>query len=670
MRRGPSGGGPKAGPVMPSAQGDPFAYLEDANDPRTVAWTAAQNARTRELLDGLPARPGLMTRFAALLEADALGIPVEREGRIFFTARRAGADQASLYVREAAAERVLLDPLAFDATGLTTIDWWFASPLGNFVAFGLSQNGDERSTLHVLAAADGGHLGEAIPDTRYASLAWLPDESGFFYSRRIGGDYDIRLFRHELGSPWESDPLVFGDGRKREETLSVNLSANGRWLTVEVHDGWTRSDLYLAAVHTSPLRFATMVEGRDALYFASPSDDAVFVRTDDDAPRCRVMVADPERPQREAWRELVAESSATLEDIAVMRGALGLHYLENVASVVRLWRDGHCETLHEFSGRSVIGWSARESATALYILHASFFETATVSRIDAAASPAASTLWDRAPTHFDPSAYDVEQLWYASKDGTRIPMFVLGRVGIERDGRAPAVLYGYGGFNISLVPSYLPSVVPWLDAGGVYAIANVRGGGEFGESWHRSGMRDQKQNVFDDFIAAAEFLSASGIADPARIAIMGGSNGGLLVAAVAVQRPALARAIVCLVPLTDMLRFPEFLIARLWISEYGDPGVPAEAAILRAYSPYHNVGDGVAYPPMLIATAADDSRVDPMHARKFAARVQAATSGDGEILLYVEPNAGHGVGKPRHKVVAELADRWSFLGRQLGVVFG
>jgi prolyl oligopeptidase len=269
--------------------------------------------------------------------------------------------------------------------------------------------------------------------------------------------------------------------------------------------------------------------------------------------------------------------------------------------------------------------------------------------------------WEAVESGFDPAKYRVEQHWFVSKDGTRVPIDVISRENAPRDGSAPAVLYGYGGFNVSLLPSFVPSLLPWLDAGGVYAVANLRGGGEFGEAWHRAGMLESKQNVFDDFIAAIEYLGSSGIADARRIAVFGGSNGGLLVAVVATQRPELVRAVVCVVPLTDMLRFHRFLIARLWIAEYGDPDVPRDAEILRGYSPYHNVRDGVAYPAMLIETAESDSRVDPMHARKFAARLQAATSGVAPILLYVEPKAGHGVGKPRHKVVAELADRWAFL---------
>ena len=659
-------------PGVNAVADDPFAYLEDASDPRTAAWTAEQNARTRRTLDALPSRSKLAARFDALLHVDAVGVPVERGPRVFFVARRGSAEQATLYVREAGAERVLVDPAAVDASGLTALDWWYASPRGTYVAFGLSRNGDERSTLHVVDAASGALLADAIPETRFTSLAWLPGESGFYYTRNVGGDYDARVFHHELGAPWQDDALVFGEGRKPEEMLGVALSADGRRLAVTVQDGWSRSDAYLADTHEKPLRFVPLVEGRDASYAVVPTDEIVYVLTDDGAPRFRVMAADPARPARDFWREIVPEREAKLDGIAPLRGGLALHYLEDVRSVVRIARDDsqEMETLGALAGRTLAGWSSSETSAVLYLLVSSFFDAGSVLRVDAATTPARCEEWIRVAVPFDASAYEVEQVWFASRDGTRVPMFVLARRGLPRDGTAPAVLYGYGGFNVSLLPSFVPSVVPWLDAGGVYAIANLRGGGEFGEPWHRAGMRERKQNVFDDFIAAAEWLGTSGLADPARIAVMGGSNGGLLVAALATQRPDLVRAVVCLVPLTDMLRFTEFSIARLWIAEFGDPSVPADAAVLREYSPYHNVRDGVAYPAMLLATAEADGRVDPMHARKFAARVQAANAAPTDVLLYVEPNAGHGAGKPRGKVVAELADRWSFIGRELGGVFG
>ncbi len=652
---------------------DPFRFLEDARDPATVSWTAEQNARTRTVLDALPGRAALEDRFDALLAIDALGVPVVCGDRAFFLARRGRARQAALYVRDLAggAERVLLDPAVLDPRGFTALDWWYPSPLGTYVAFGLSTNGDERSTLSVLDAGSGAHLGEAIPDTRYCSLAWYPDESGFFYTRfPPGGDYEVRLYRHRLGVPWAEDPEIFGAGRPREDMLEAGLSANGRFLTVRASKGWARSDLYLAEVGAGngPLTFVALAEGLDAAFEALPTDACVYVRTNDGAPRFRLLAVDPARPERAAWREVVPEGPGTLDAFAVTQHGIVLHSLEDVRSVVRVRRaDGSLEVLDGFGEASVTGLSASERSDAFYVSRASFLDPTTVVRFDVpAAAPSVATVWERVEAPIDASAYRVTQDWFSSKDGTRVPMWVVARRDVARDGRAPAVLYGYGGFDVSLVPAFAASLEPWLASGGVYAIANLRGGGEFGDAWHRAGMRERKQNVFDDFAAAAEYLGTSGIADPKRIAAYGGSNGGLLVAALATQRPELVAAIVCAVPLTDMLRYHLFLIGRLWIAEYGDPDDPEDAAFLRAYSPYHNVRDGVAYPAMFLETAESDGRVDPLHAKKFGARIAAATSGDGPILVYVETNAGHGAGKPRDKIVAELTDRWSFIAWRLG----
>jgi prolyl oligopeptidase len=653
---------------------DPCRYLEDATDPATIAWTARENARTRAALDALPDRARLAARFEALTRIDSQGVPLVRGGLAFFTARRGDSDQPVLYVRDAlGVERSLLDPAGLDPTGLTALDWWYPSPDGRYVAFGLSQGGDERSRLKVLEVECGTRLVEDIPDTRHCSLTWLPDESGFYYTRYpAGGDYDVRLYRHELGAPWAADPLVFGEGRKPEEWTVVSLSPDGLHVIATVYSGWSRSDAYVARAGAGPLRFEPLVEGRDAVFEPLPASDRLYVRTNDGAPRFRVYEVDYGRLAREHWREIVPEVPASLDGFALARGVLLLHYLVDARSSlrVRFEDDGRVESVAALAGATVLDISAEESSPDAYVLGASFLEAPSVTRLRFEAGRMETERSCATSVPFDAGAYRSEQVWYPSRDGTRIPLTVIARRDVARDGTAPAVLYGYGGFNVSLIPGFMPSIVPWLEAGGVYAIANLRGGGEFGDDWHRAGMRERKQNVFDDFAAAVTFLGTSGIADAARIAVYGGSNGGLLVATLATQHPESVRAVVCLVPLTDMLRFHLFSIARLWISEYGDPEDPADAAFLRAYSPYHNVVDGIRYPAMLVATAESDGRVDPMHARKFGARVLAANGGSAPILIYVEPDAGHGAGKPRHKRVAELADHWAFIGWQLGQVLG
>jgi prolyl oligopeptidase len=660
--------------------GDPYRYLEDGDDPQTVAWTARQNALTRAALDDAPGRATLTRRLDALLGIGSISVPVERHGRIFCVARRGRQNQGALIVREGDVDRTLLDPAALDPSGLTALDWWYPSTHGTYVACGLSRNGDERSTLHLIDTARAATFGETIPWTRYASLAWLPDERGFFYTRYPPGeDYGQGVYLHALGANWEDDPHVFGAGRAPEETYVPTLSRDGRYLSVSAQRGWAANDLFVADLRAAePYAFRTMAQGRDALYEAHPYGERFLIRTNDGASRFRVALADPARPELEYWEEFVAEDpDATLEDLAVARGGIALSYLQDVVSVLRFRLDDGRFVAPERivsdgpanAALSVIGLSAREDSPDVYALVVGFVQAPTIVRARFGGSGVDLETWARVASPLVAADYRVERRWFVSRDGTRVPMFVLSAASTPSDGTAPAVLTGYGGFNVALAPAFSPSPIAWLEAGGVYAVANLRGGSEFGEAWHRAGMFANKQNVFDDFIAAAEYLGSSGLADPRRIGIVGGSNGGLLVAAAEVQRPDLFRAVVCAVPLTDMLRYHLFSIARLWMPEYGDPDDPADAEFLRAYSPYHNVRDGVAYPSTLIVTAESDSRVDPMHARKFGARLQAATAGPTPIFVFVEANAGHGVGKPRDKQVEELADRWSFFAQALGVTW-
>ncbi len=662
-----------------AAAEDGFAYLEDADGPRTTAWTKRQNEETRAALDGRPEREELLSRFEALSRIDVLGPPVVRGGSAFYTARRDGATQSVLCVRDAAGERLLVDPVALDPSGLTALDWWYPSPRGGFVAFGTSVGGDERSTLRVLDVASGWLTLEAIPGTQYCSLAWVPDERGFYYTRYpLGGDYDVRLYRHERGRPWRKDVEVFGEGRRSEEWLEVDLSGDGRRLAVTVSLGWARADVFVADAAQPQLRFQALTAGRDASYHALAGNDALYLRTDDGAARSHIFAVDYDRPHREAWREIVPEGPGALDLFALARGALAVCDIVDVRSRLRVrYDDGRIEMPLETDGRTVLGLSASQDSADLYVTLASHLEPPQIVRLRLGgaevpghepAEPAGSAeCWASVSAPFDATAYRTTRETAVSRDGTPVPLSVLSRRDVPRDGSSPAVLYGYGGFNVSLLPWFVPTIVPWLDAGGIYVIANLRGGGEFGEAWHRDGMLERKQNVFDDFLAAAEHLGTSHIADPARLGFLGGSNGGLLVCAAAMQRPALARAVVALVPVTDMLRYHRFSLGRLWIPEFGDPDDPADAAYLRAYSPYHNVRHGTAYPAMYVRAAEADGRVDPMHARKFSARVQAATSSEMPVFASIEADAGHGAGKPREKQIAEYADVWTFLCWQLGV---
>ena len=657
---------------------DPYRWLEDGDDPRAVAWVEAQNAYTRQILDNLPGRERIAQRLTELLSIGDISAPSVRSGRYFYVRREGQQNQPILYWREEreSADRVLIDPNALDPDGTTALDWWYPSRDGRLLAYGLSHSGDERSTLHVRYVESGADLADTIPSTRAASIAWQPDGAAFYYTRypRAGdvpaGEevYHRHVFFHRLGDEPAADLCVFGEGRDPEDWPSVHLSPDGRYLLVTVSRGWERSDVYLRDESAGPGPFIPIVEGEDALASGEVVDGRLYLHTNLDAPRYRLLLVDPAQPERTAWREIVPERpDAVLEGSRVIAGQLLLSYLQDASSRLEA-RDLSGNPLHEVhlpaigSAEGLTGeWDGAEA----FIEFASYTTPPTVYRYD----PLGGTLeeWAKVEAPIQPEKYDVRLLHYPSKDGTRISMFVVHQRGLALDGDNPALLTGYGGFNISLTPSFSRSMFFWLEQGGVYAVPHLRGGGEYGEEWHRAGMLANKQNVFDDFIAAAEYLISSGYTNPSRLAIAGGSNGGLLVGAALTQRPDLFKAVVCAVPLLDMLRYHQFQIARLWIPEYGSAEDPEQFAWLAAYSPYHHVREDVRYPATLILTGDSDSRVDPLHARKMAARLQAANAGGNPVLLRVEFQAGHGAGRPLAKTLAEQTDQWSFLCWPLAV---
>ncbi|MDI3316554.1 MAG: prolyl oligopeptidase family serine peptidase [Bacillota bacterium] len=693
---------------------DPYRALEAGEDPRVRSWSRAQTERTRAVLDAIPWRGALLRRLAHLWEAGSVGQPRLAGGRLFFLRRRPGAEQPVLAVRPAdggadeSAERPLVDPNALDERGLVALDWWVPSPDGRFVAFGLSRGGDEWSTLRVLDADGGRWLEEALPRARYASVAWEPDGSGFFYTRYPdpaelppGQPHDHpRCYYHRLGRPAEADPLVFGAELPLEAMLEAELSPSGRFLLMTVRIGWSRSELWLAdrgarERRTEGLDFRPLVRERAALFLArfvpegwgGQQGEGLLVRTDWQAPRYRLLrVAAAEAMgglPAEEWPVLFPEpEGATLADFAPSRQAVALHLLRDAVSHLALLDpDGRRPREVELPPLSTVdlldGAPAAPSGVELVAVVESFLRPAAIYAVDAARATARR--WLGVPEPVDPGAFEARQVFYPSKDGTRIPLFVLERRGLPHDGQRPTVVTGYGGFGVSRTPQFVPQVIPWLEAGGVWALACLRGGGEYGEAWHRAGMLERKQNVFDDFAAAAEALIRQGITRPERLGAFGRSNGGLLTGAALTQRPDLWRAVVSGVPLLDMVRYHRFLIAALWIPEYGSADDPEAFRWLYAYSPYHHVEEGRTYPAVLLYAAESDTRVDPLHARKMAARLQAATGQAGgeraeplerPVLLRIEPEAGHGVGKPVRKVLEEEADLWSFLGWQLGLDLG
>ncbi|MCZ6697023.1 MAG: prolyl oligopeptidase family serine peptidase [Acidobacteria bacterium] len=657
---------------------DPFRWLEGSADPEVLDWTAAQNRHTAALLGGRPGRERTRSRLATLLAIGVQGRPVERGGR-YFHMRREGADQNQpiLYVREGVGgtDRALVDPNRLREDGTAAIDWWFPSVDGRLLACGVSEGGDEKSTLRVYEVETGRPLPDVIPRTRYCSLAWLPDGSGFLYTRYPAPgevepameDYNRHLFRHRLGEDPTGDRKLFGEGRDMEEMLEIDLSPDGRHLVVMAFEGWTRSDLFVIELADPSAPCRPIAEGIDAIFRGEVIAGVLYLLTNWQAPRYRLLAVDLNRPEPSAWREIIPEGEGVLEQAVIARSGIVAHTMRDASSSLSLHRpDGAPDRGIELPQLGTIdGLSGRHDSDELFFGFSSTTIPPTVHRLDVRTG--ATSVWERVEVDLDLGAYEVRQVFYRSKDGTRVPMIVAHRRDLLLDGSNPTLLYGYGGFNVSLTPVFSRALTLWLERGGVYAQASLRGGREYGEEWHRSGMRSHKQNVFDDFIAAAEWLVGERYTRPERLAIRGGSNGGLLAGAVITQRPDLFRAAIISVPLLDMIRYHRFLIARLWIPEIGSAESPVEFHWLRAYSPYHRVEDGVSYPAVLLTTAAGDSRVDPMHARKMAARLQEATASGHPVLLRVGTRAGHGAGKPLSKLIEESTDDWTFLFWQLGM---
>jgi prolyl oligopeptidase len=655
---------------------DPYRWLEDGSSPETQEWVAEQLAYTRSILDKLPGRDKLHDRVEQLLEIGNLG-ETQVGGEYYLHTRREGKqNQPVLYVRERVdgKDEVLVDANQLSKDGTVALDWWQTSHDGKYVAYGTSESGSEMSTLHIIETATKKLLPDTIERTRAASIAWKPDDSGFYYTRYPKkGDvaegqevYNRHVFYHPLGGDPAKDPLIFGEGRDPQDWPAVTLSNDGRWLSILVAQGWTKTELFLKDVQANgpAIRITT---GKDFLYVAQPYDSDLYMLTNEDGPHFRVFKTPLTAPTREHWREIIPQSDAVLKELHIVGGQLFTLYEQNAHSLLRRFTTAG-KPLGEIelpTLGTIVDIGGNYDTTSAFYLFTSFTVPTTIYRFDI--QKAKSALWDSVPSGIDPNNYETRQVWYTSKDGTRVPMFLVMRKGLKLTGHNPALLTAYGGFDISVTPEFSKVLFPWLDHDGVFAMANLRGGSEFGEEWHRAGMFDKKQNVFDDFIAAAEYLEKEGFTDKEHLAIRGGSNGGLLMGAALTQRPELFRAVICQVPLLDMLRYQNFQIAKLWIPEYGSSQDPKQFEWLYAYSPYHHVKDGTAYPAVLFMTADTDTRVDPMHAKKMTALLQADNGGPNPILLRIEPKAGHGAGKPISKQVEEWTDIYSFLFWQLGM---
>lgn len=696
-------------PVTESVHGvqltDNYRWLEgDDSDPENMgkltpdvaAWTDAQNAYTRSVLDALPGRKALEERIAELMEVPAIGTPSVYGSRYFYEKREGTQNQSVHYVRDGldAPDRVLLDPNAIDPTGLTTIAWTAPSKDGSVMAFGMYRAGDENSTLYIMDVATGQWLADEIPG-KVNFAAWDPDRRGFYYERleNIDNPYSSVFKHHTIGQHHTQDPVLFRQqdidffyknaGYSAEKLAQLKTtwgpfaspSEDGRWLLVGYWTGTAGADLWVADLdawkRTGKLELTEAVRGQTGRTGSSHFDgDRLYLQTSIGAPNGRVVMIDLNNPAIANWTDIVPEDkSLVLQGASFARGIIAADYLDQAKTRIALF-DNAGKPLGDLKlpGIGTAGLSASDDRTEAFLAFSSYNTPRSIYHVDLATGK--SDLWARPDVPVDPSKIEVKQVWYPSKDGTRVSMFLIHKKGLKLDGKNPTILYGYGGFDISMTPGFSSTMFPWYENGGVYAVANLRGGGEYGAAWHEAGMLENKQNVFDDCIAAAEWLIKEGYTNPKQLGVAGGSNGGLLTGAMVTQRPDLFSAVICAVPLLDMVRFQNFLMARYWVPEYGSAENPDQFEYILKYSPYQNIKPGTKYPAVLFTAGENDTRVHPLHARKMAAALQAATASDPNaepILLWVDREAGHGQGKPRHLQIRDIADQRLFMMWQLGM---
>jgi len=663
---------------------DPYRWLEDPDSPESRGWIDAENRLTEGYLSQIPERAALRKRLTALWNYPKYGAPFHKAGRYFFFKNDGLQNQSVLYKQASltAGPETLLDPNLLSEDGTVAVSTLAVSEDGRLLAFGTSASGSDWEEFHVRDVASGRDLPDHLQWIKFSGASWTKDGAGFFYSRYPQpGDKALtdvnrfqRLYYHRLGADQAADVLVYERSDQPDWGFGADVTDDGRYAVVTVWLGTDRRnrvyyvDLKDARHPRVKGEVARLLDEFDASYGFIGNDGPVFyVLTDLDAPRKRVIAIDTRHPERSRWRELIPQGDDVIESVQIIHDTFVANYLHDAHSRLRLFAlDGRfLEDLTLPTLGSVGTVSGERKDDEMFYAFTSFLYPTTIFRYD---FKTRQTSVFKAPTiDFDPSGYETEQVFYRSRDGTRVPMFLTHKKGLKQDGTNPTYLYGYGGFNISLTPSFSVATLAWLERGGVYAVPTLRGGGEYGEEWHEAGMHEKKQNVFDDFIAAAEYLIKEGYTAPARLAIGGGSNGGLLVGAAITQRPELFGAALPAVGVMDMLRFHKFTIGWAWVTEYGSADSAAQFPYLYKYSPLHNIRPGTRYPATLITTADHDDRVVPGHSFKFAATLQAAQAGPQPVLIEIETKAGHGAGKPTSKIIEEQADRLAFLVRNLAI---
>ncbi|MEJ6001478.1 prolyl oligopeptidase family serine peptidase [Paucibacter soli] len=664
---------------------DPYRWLEDDHSADTKAWVQAQNAVTERYLAAMPQRLPVRRLYTELYNFEKFGLPFKEGGRYFWTRNDGLQQQSVLYTAGSLTSEpaVALDPNQLSRDGTVALSGYAASRDGKLLAYGSSKAGSDWQTWRVRDLATGRDLPDRLEWVKFSSAAWTPDGKGFFYARYdepaegaalTGSNYFQKLYYHRLGTPQADDALVASNPQEKEWGFGAEVSDDGKLVYITVWKGGNKNGLMVlplakGAYAGGEAKPVTLAFDAEYAPVASVGASTLIVRTNQDAPRGRLIAVDLKGSGKQAWKTLVAEGSDALTGASAVGGRLLLRYLRDASTLVRI---------HGMDGRALgevalpgvgtaSGFAGHGNDGETFFLYTSLNSPATIYRYEVAANKA--SVFKRPQTAFDAEQFETRRAFVTSKDGTRFPVFIAHRKGLKLDGSNPTLLYGYGGFNAAMTPSYNVTAATWMKMGGVYVLAAIRGGGEYGAAWHEAGTKLKKQNVFDDFIAAAEWLIASNYTQPSRLAINGGSNGGLLVGAVVNQRPELFGAAVPQVGVMDMLRFHKFTIGWAWVPDYGSSENAEEFKALLAYSPLHNIRSGGSkqYPAILVTTGDHDDRVVPAHSFKYTAALQAAETGGAPKLIRIETQAGHGAGKPTSKIIEERADMLAFIANRFGM---
>ena len=661
---------------------DPYRWLEEVDSAQTTSWVDAQNELTFGYLERLPARKRIRQRLTELWDFDKYNAPIQRSGRYFFTCTKGLQNQNVLYWMEGidAEPKILLDPNQLSRDGTIALSGYAISEDGRLLAYGLSSSGSDWQEWKVRQVDSGRDLDDHLRWIKFSGASWDSEGKGFFYSRYDEpeegkeleeSNYFQKLYYHRVGTPQSEDELLYERTDQKEWGFFGQVTDDGRYLAITVWKGTLRENAIFYKDLKEDGDVTELLPNFDARYVLIGNIDRTFyLVTDLKAPLSRLIAVDLDAPDPANWRQVIPEASDALAYATLIGDHLLVTYLHDAHSIARLFdTKGRLQGDIDLPGIGTVdGFSARQTDQEAFYYFTSFTTPGTIYRYDVESRR--SAIFRQPDTGFDSEDYATEQIFYQSKDGTRVPMFICRRKDLQARADTPCYLWGYGGFDIAMTPFFSVANLVWMEMGGVYAHANIRGGGEYGKVWHEAGSKLQKQNVFDDFITAAEWLIENEYTSTPKLAIGGGSNGGLLIGACLAQRPDLFGACLPAVGVLDMLRFHKFTIGWAWTSDYGSPDDPEEFKILRAYSPYHNIREGTEYPPTLVTTGDHDDRVFPAHSFKFAAALQTAQAGKAPVLIRVETKAGHGAGKPTTKIIEEAADRWAFLADVLEMELG